>query len=107
MILINSSLNNELLENLNNFKANPSNYNYERYQGYLEERQIIKFYSESSRDAFQLHIIMSRICFSMLSKLMEMKGLQFSSLSTKLQTLIQLYSTHDALIKYGFASDHE
>lgn len=50
---------------------------------------------------------MCRIGFSILGKLMEIKGIQLSSLPVKLQMLIQLYNTQEILTKYGFTFEHD
>lgn len=103
---INKELDNQLLEKLKNFKNNPSMFGFETYQGYIEDRQIIKFYSESSKDFHQMHIVMCRIGLTILSKLMEMKSISVSSLPKDMQNLFLLYSTGDSLTKFGFTLEH-
>ena len=92
MILINSELSHDLLTHLQSFRSNQKIYFNQPYEKLLQEKQIIKFFAEVTKDANLNHVVLNVTAKKVLSKVMEIKKVDFIDLPDELKNIILLYS---------------
>ena len=89
------------------FKNNGDKFNLEYFLGFLEDKQIIKFYSETSKDLYTRHILTSKVGLIVLKKLVDIQKIEVETLSQEMKNLFLIYFGGDSLVPFGYSKLHE